>query len=173
MAETDGTISGFCKIEDMLRVLDSEIAVSKEKRSLPDLALLMIDIDNLERINRWYGRSLGNEVLDFIGGLLASALNEDGFLARFGGDEFLILMRGTTFSEAKDKAREIIAVVKNNKFNAKKIKISVSIGIANYFSFAFSSDEFIGCVVEALTLAQKEAASFKVFMEEEEWNESR
>lgn len=171
MAETGGKINGFCKIEDILRTLDIDISASKEKRSLPDLVLLMIDVNNLERINRWYGRLFGNEVLISIGRLLREIFNQSDFIARFGGDEFLILMRRATLKDAKDKAREIIGALENNKFDSRKAKVSVSIGIANYFSFAFSSDEFIGCVVEALTLAQKEAVTFKVFMEEEEWDE--
>jgi diguanylate cyclase (GGDEF)-like protein len=158
-------------IEDILEVVKNEIASSNDKKSPPPVVLMLIDIDNLERINRWYGRSVGNEVLEAASGILKNEIGPEDMLARFGGDEFLILLRDTTLKEAKEKARQILSVIKTHEFASRKIRISVSAGIAHYFSFAFSADEFIGCVVEALTLAQKEAGIFKVFMEEEEWNE--
>jgi len=158
-------------IEDILEVVKNEISLFKDKRSLPAVVLLLIDIDNLERINRWYGRSVGNEVIEAASKILKNKIGPKDLLARFGGDEFLVLLRDTALKEAKEKARQIISAINTHEFASHKIRISVSIGIAHYFSFAFSADEFIGCVVEALTLAQKEAGTFKVFMEEEEWNE--
>jgi diguanylate cyclase (GGDEF)-like protein len=171
MEEAGEGINCFHRIEDILEVVKDEISLSKDKRSLPPVVLLLIDIDNLERINRWYGRSTGNEVLETASKILMSMIGPRDLLTRFGGDEFLILMRDATLKEAKEKARQILSAIKTHEFASHKIRISVSIGIAHYFSFAFSTDEFIGCVVEALTLAQKEAGTFKVFMEEEEWNE--
>ncbi|MDP3786923.1 MAG: GGDEF domain-containing protein [Candidatus Omnitrophota bacterium] len=171
MEESGERISCSYRIEDILEVVKSEIASSKDKRSLPAVVLLLVDIDNLERINRWYGRSVGNEVLEATSKILKKVIGPKDLLVRFGGDEFLILLRDTTLKEAKEKARQILSAIKTHEFASHKIRISVSIGIAHYFSFAFSTDEFIGCVVEALTLAQKEVGTFKVFMEEEEWNE--
>jgi len=103
--------------------------------------------------------------------ILMNTLKEGDLLARFGGDEFLILLRGVTLEVAKEKARRILEAVKDYEFDPHKLKLSVSIGIVYYFSFAFSVDEFLGCAVEALTTAQKEGGTFKVFMEEEEWDE--
>lgn len=171
MEEAGEKISRSHKIEDIFKVVKDEIASSKNKRLLPPLVLLLVDIDNLERINRWYGRSAGNEILESAVKILNKLISPKDILVRFGGDEFLILLRDTTLKEAKEKARQIIDAIKTHEFASQKIKISVSIGLAHYFSFAFSTDEFIGCVVEALTLAQKEMGTFKVFMEEEEWDE--
>lgn len=171
MEEAGEKISCSHKIEDILEVIKSEISSSKDKRLLPPVVLLLVDIDNLERINRWYGRSAGNEVLGTTSKILKRSIGPADLLARFGGDEFLILLRDVTLKEAKEKARQIIDAIKAHEFASRKIRISVSIGIAHYFSFAFSTDEFIGCVAEALSLAQKEVGTFKVFMEEEEWDE--
>ncbi|OGX28283.1 MAG: hypothetical protein A3F87_03670 [Omnitrophica WOR_2 bacterium RIFCSPLOWO2_12_FULL_51_24] len=171
MEEAGGSVDCPHRIEDILEVLNKDISGSKDKRMLPLVVLLLIDIDNLERVNRWYGRSAGNEVLAATARHLHHMLRPGDLLARFGGDEFLLLLRGVTLKEAKEKAAKIIGSLKNHDFASKGPKISVSIGIAHYFSFAFSSDELLGCAVEALALAQKEGETFKVFMEEEEWNE--
>lgn len=171
MGDPSGNINSPHKIEDILEVLKNEIDKSKAERSLPSIALLLVDIDNLERFNRWYGRSVGNKILDSMAKILRDLLKSGDLLARYGGDEFLILLRNITQEEAKCKARAILEAVKARTFEPNRLKLSVSIGVAYYFSFAFSSDEFLGCAVEALILAQKEGGTFKVFMEEEEWDE--
>jgi len=171
MEEVGGSVDCPHGIEDILGALNREISGSKEKGALPPVALLLVDIDNLERVNRWYGRNTGNEVLAATARHLHHMLRPGDLLARFGGDEFLLLLRGVSLKEAKEKAAKIIEFLKNHDFASERLKISVSIGIAHYFSFAFSSDELLGCAVEALALAQKEGGTFKVFMEEEEWNE--
>ncbi|MFH1778535.1 MAG: GGDEF domain-containing protein [Candidatus Omnitrophota bacterium] len=171
MEETGRDVSGSHSIEDIFKVLKNEIDQSKEERSLPPIALLLVDIDNLERFNRWYGRGVGNEILDTTAKILMGLLKEGDLLARFGGDEFLILLRGVTLEATREKARRVLGAIRDYKFDLHNLTLSVSIGIAYYFSFAFSPDEFLGCAVEALTLAQKEGGTFKVFMEEEEWDE--
>ncbi len=159
------------RIEDILEVLKTEIDRSKETRLLPPVALLLVDIDNFERFNRWYGRGVGNKILDSTEKILRSLLRGGDLLARFGGDEFLILMRGLTQEEVKEKAHRILDAVSDYGFESNRLRLSVSIGVAYYFSFAFSPDEFLGCAVESLSAAQKEAGTLKVFMEEEEWDE--
>lgn len=171
MEEAGNDITCSHKIEEVIEVLNSEIASSKSKRSLPPLVLLLVDIDNLERINRWFGRNVGDEILASAVKLLKRLISKSDILVRFGGDEFLILLRDAVLKDAKEKACKILNTIKAHEFASNKLKISASIGIAHYFSFAFSSDEFLGCAVEALALAQKEGGTFKVFMEEEEWNE--
>jgi diguanylate cyclase (GGDEF)-like protein len=171
MEEDGGGVNCPDRIEDILEVLNKEISDSKDRRMLPPVALLLVDIDNLERVNRWYGRNTGNEVLSAAAKILRHILRPADLLARFGGDEFLVFLKGVNLKEAKEKAAKIIESLKNHEFASERLKVSASIGIAHYFSFAFSSDELLGCAVEALALAQKEGGSFKVFMEEEEWNE--
>lgn len=158
------------RIEEVVEVLKAEIANAKETRTLPSVALLLVDIDNLERVNRWYGRNTGNAIIRDVAQILKGSLRSEDVLVRFGGDEFLILLRGAGLNEAKDKARGILEAIKRYNIVSKELRISVSIGIAHYFSFAFSADEFLGCAVEALTLAQKQNGTYKIFMEEEEWN---
>ena len=171
MEDADGGLNCPHSIEDILKSLNEEISGYKEKRTLPPVALLLVDIDNLERVNRWYGRNAGDEILSFAAGLIYDTLKPDDLMARFGGDEFLVMLRGVTLAEAKERAGNIVELLSKHNFASERLKVSVSIGIAHYFSFAFSSDELLGCAVEALSLAQKEGGTFKVFMEQEEWNE--
>lgn len=173
MEDAGEKVSGSHSIEDIVEVLRNEIDRSKAERSLPPIALLLIDIDNLERFNRWYGRAVGNRILDYTAKVLRNLVKESDLLARFGGDEFIILLRGVTQEETKEKARKILEEIKDYDLEPHRLKLSVSIGVAYYFSFAFSPDEFLGCAVEALTSAQKEGGTFKIFMEEEEWDEKQ
>ncbi len=171
MEEAGGSVNCPNKIEDILGILDGEISGSKDKRLLPSVVLLLIDIDNLERVNRWYGRNTGDDLLAAVSRTIGDNITGRDLLARFGGDEFLVLLRGVTLKEAKQRSARILEALRSLDLASAKLKVSASIGIAHYFSFAFSGEELLGCAVEALALAQKEGGTFKVFMEEEEWNE--
>ncbi|MDD5271009.1 MAG: GGDEF domain-containing protein [Candidatus Omnitrophica bacterium] len=171
MEEAGGGVNCPNKIEDILAILSGEISGSKDKRLLPSVILLLIDIDNLERVNRWYGRHVGDDLLAAVSRTIRDRITGSDLLARFGGDEFLVLLRGVTLKEAKQRSAQILEALSSLEFTSAKLKISASIGIAHYFSFAFSGEELLGCAMEALALAQKEGGTFKVFMEEEEWNE--
>ena len=60
------------------------------------LGFLMIDIDNFKRINDNYGHAAGDAVLQNVAELLRSAVGETGYLARYGGDEFCVLLPRTS-----------------------------------------------------------------------------
>ncbi|MHB1662115.1 MAG: sensor domain-containing diguanylate cyclase [bacterium] len=80
------------------------------------LSLIMFDIDHFKSINDNYGHQIGDNVLIEIADLVKTNLRETDFFARFGGEEFMILMPETNLSYAKAKAENLRKLIEENIF---------------------------------------------------------
>ena len=77
-------LTGLLNYSEFCRQLDKHIQVHSQ------MAVIMLDIDNFKQINSSLGHLAGNRVLELLAKVLKNELPMAGFLARFGGDEFLI-----------------------------------------------------------------------------------
>lgn len=96
------------------------------------ITLILIDIDNFKKINDTYGHNLGDQVLKQIANILICNIKSKDIIARWGGEEFIIILTNTDINEAYIIGDRIRKVVSNNSFSYEKIKcnITVSIGLA-------------------------------------------
>jgi len=94
-------------------------------------ALLFLDLDKFKVINDSAGHLAGDHCLEHIALLLESIIGSGDVLARFGGDEFGIIVKACDTQRAQEKAKEIISHVEAFSFawNDKKFKVGVSIGV--------------------------------------------
>ena len=96
------------------------------------LALMMADIDHFKRINDEHGHPVGDQVLREIARRLAATTRAEDVLARFGGEEFIILCRETDGNEATalaDRLRSVVAAELRPE-GGPPIRVTISIGIA-------------------------------------------
>ncbi len=98
------------------------------------LSLMICDIDHFKRINDSYGHLAGDKVLQLIARALEKNIRDTDFIARFGGEEFIILMPETTQEEAFIVAEKIRLLIAKSPFNFRKERVAVtmSIGIAEF-----------------------------------------
>ena len=98
------------------------------------LSLMMCDIDLFKRINDNYGHLAGDKVLKIIARSLQSNLRDSDFIARFGGEEFIVLMPETSAEEAKFVADKLRKKIEESPFNFKKepVQITISFGISEF-----------------------------------------
>jgi diguanylate cyclase (GGDEF)-like protein len=96
------------------------------------LALIFIDIDHFKTINDTHGHPAGDAVLADLSALLMSLLRTEDVLARFGGEEFTILCRGTDLGGAKIVAERLRAAVERRRFEVSQVRIpiTISVGVA-------------------------------------------
>ena len=96
--------------------------------------MFMFDVDRFKTINDTYGHDVGDNVIEQIGKFLAVFFKKDEIVGRFGGDEFLIFIKGRDDSGfASEVANNMIKGISENVFLPDKEKIvSVSVGIAKY-----------------------------------------
>ena len=102
------------------RSLDDKLLTESERArryGLP-LSLFILDIDHFKQVNDTWGHSTGDEVLRDLGALLRGFLRQSDSAARLGGEEFVVLMPGTSLADATGAAerlcRELAAQVRVN-----------------------------------------------------------
>lgn len=84
-----------------------ELEVNRAKRYKHSLSLILLDIDNFKIFNDEYGHKVGDSVLINLSNLLKETTRSDDILARWGGEEFIIVLPNATQKEAYQKAEEI------------------------------------------------------------------
>lgn len=96
--------------------------------------VLMIDSDNLKVVNDQYGHQAGNTLLQILVQCIQAQLRETDILARYGGDEFIVLLPETTSANAQVVASRIRQRVETAVFMARETSCTstVSVGIASY-----------------------------------------
>jgi len=98
-------------------------------------SIVLIDIDHFKRFNDQHGHLLGDQVLKFMGSMLSKELKGRDFVARFGGEEFIILMENTSVANAcivADKIRKNLDGVQLKYVKTGQVlgKINISAGVA-------------------------------------------
>ena len=121
--------------------IEKEFSFAKRNKS--SLSLILFDIDHFKLFNDQYGHQAGDFVLTEIAALINPlARNYDTF-ARFGGEEFAVLLRETESSDAVLLANRMRQLVANSKFNYKDqdLQSSISLGVATYNTFNNFKDQ--------------------------------
>lgn len=97
-------------------------------------SLVMVDSDDLKRINDHYGHEAGNHLLQSLVTATRKALRATDIMARYGGDEFVVMLPHTNAKGAAEVAEKIRASVEISRLSVRGqlIPITVSIGIASY-----------------------------------------
>lgn len=100
------------------------------------LAVLMVDIDHFKKVNDTWGHQVGDLVLKHIARILTDTLRQTDMVARFGGEEFVVLLPHTPETESYSLAERLRKTVEKTPFvlgingNQKEIPITISIGSA-------------------------------------------
>ncbi|PXX62028.1 diguanylate cyclase [Pseudomonas sp. LAMO17WK12:I10] len=98
------------------------------------LLLAMLDLDHFKRINDNYGHLAGDKVLKIIAGVLRKRLRGNDFIARFGGEEFVLLIPDTTWPVGARLAETLRAAIEACPFHFKgeRVTITMSIGMSAF-----------------------------------------
>jgi two-component system, cell cycle response regulator len=113
-----------------------ETEVDRANRYGHPLTLLMIDVDNLKKINDTYGHQAGDAVLAMFGRIVHRCLRKTDLAFRYGGDEFVVILPEATADQALVVAERVRQELKNEVFIPKEgmpaAPVTVSIGVAHY-----------------------------------------
>jgi diguanylate cyclase (GGDEF)-like protein len=129
LAETDA-LTGLANRRAFRSRLAQE--VKRAGRYGTALACLMVDLDHLKPVNDQYGHAAGDRAIAALAAVLRSELRETDFGARYGGDEFVILLPHTTAAEGRALAERICERVRGTAIEAAghAVPLGASFGIA-------------------------------------------
>ncbi len=108
-----------------------EMEIEKAKRGQEKLSLFMIDIDFFKKINDTYGHMKADELLAQLAKVLMKQVRKSDIAARFGGEEFFVLLPETSLKKAEKFTARLRKAIKSDKM-LKKHRVTVSGGITQY-----------------------------------------
>lgn len=107
----------------------SEEILKLSLRNKTTFSIMILDIDYFKKVNDTHGHLIGDDILKYIVNRISSQMRESDIFARFGGEEFIILLPDTEESGCYGLAQKIRTVIKNNPYTDTRLKIPISISI--------------------------------------------
>ncbi|MCX7667598.1 MAG: GGDEF domain-containing protein [Atribacterota bacterium] len=113
---------------------EAQDILSDQRKKGKRFALFFLDLDGFKKVNDFFGHQAGDEVLRLFALRLKKGVRQTDLLARFGGDEFLLLQRDIVHSKDTERIEQILKEVMAEEFVLQhfQIKLSLSVGIAIY-----------------------------------------
>lgn len=132
MAETD-FLTGLYNRRHFMKSLKRDLSLLSRGQAGDTLSLILLDIDHFKDVNDNQGHDTGDLVLVHLAKILRTSCRETDLIARFGGEEFIILLPGTKARGAVMLAEKIRAIISSAPIatdNSNKTEITVSCGVS-------------------------------------------
>lgn len=110
-----------------------ELLINEFKMFKTPLGLLFIDIDHFKRVNDTYGHDAGDKVLEAVAQTLSLNVRFSDYVGRYGGEEFIVLLRGVDYEQMRllaERLRLLVAEASIAIDEAHRIAVTISIGCA-------------------------------------------
>jgi len=135
----------------------SEREIQRAERYGKKLTVLFLDLDRFKLVNDQYGHLVGSRVLRQLSEVLAGCIRQVDTLARYGGDEFTILLIDTDLTSGLAIAERIRTTVAATRFEGGRdapIHLEISIGVATYPDHSAGRDALLDAADKAMYLAK-------------------
>ena len=150
-------LTGLTNRRSILGTLEQQLAMAR--RNGQPLSLLMLDLDHFKRVNDSFGHLAGDAVLRQVAAGIASRLRAQDVAGRYGGEEFLVILPGTTVDGAvqlAEKLRTSIAADRIEIGEGRAISITISVGVCGGVPAAGQRvEDLIGAADQALYQAKE------------------
>lgn len=130
-ATTDG-LTGLVNHKTFYEILEKELW--RSRRYGGQISLIMVDVDNLKNINDAYGHRAGDKVIREISRKIKECIRQIDTAARYGGDEFAVILLNSSLEDATIVARRMVDAVANSHttWQREQIPLSISVGLGQY-----------------------------------------
>ena len=130
-SSTQDALTGVCNRRHFTDRLAAEVAFSRRHETA--LGLVLIDIDHFKRINDEFGHAAGDVVLRQLGATMQRQLRTEDIIARIGGEEFAVILRGIAIegcARLADRLRSVVAAAQF-LFENRRLPVTISLGCAS------------------------------------------
>ena len=137
------------------RAFDKRLSeeIRRSARYKHAFSLVMMDVDGFKRVNDGYGHNVGDQVLRELSECLRYAVRDTDFLARFGGDEFVLILPETSLRDASLIAKKLVSAVDDcqHRWPDKQcLELNLSVGVAGYPHEAADAEALIELADKAM-----------------------
>jgi diguanylate cyclase (GGDEF)-like protein len=152
LSVTDG-LTGLFNHKHLMETLGTEMA--RAQRHKHPLSILMIDVDDFKGYNDRFGHQMGDKLLADMAALFKRTTRSIDYAARYGGDEFLLLLHEIAADDAVQLAERVRSAVAATRFGPDDHAITVSIGVASYPDHGETAEAVIASADGALYEAKR------------------
>jgi diguanylate cyclase (GGDEF)-like protein len=152
-ANTDGLTQIYNRVFFQNRLQDE---LKRAQQQGYEVSVILFDIDNFKRFNDSYGHLFGDIVLKTLAQMLKDSIRQDDIVARFGGEEFIILLPHTGMDFAFEKAEELRNMIEKLTIRDKTISasVTVSMGVSTFPTLAQNETVLLTSADKALYKAK-------------------
>ncbi|MBT4760548.1 MAG: diguanylate cyclase [Bdellovibrionaceae bacterium] len=151
-------LTGLYNMRSLYDKLDNEL--DRGRRHSRSVCVLMMDMDHFKLVNDDHDHLFGSYVLSEVGRMISANIRTVDFAARYGGDEFLIVLTETDFNGASLFAERLRSVIADNEFthdgHSKKLTISLGFAITRAEGSNISARELVRYADRSLYLAKEQ-----------------
>jgi diguanylate cyclase (GGDEF)-like protein len=150
-------LTGFYNHRFLHERLGEEVV--RTQRARRSMSVLMLDLDDFKLVNDTFGHLFGDRVLTWTAELIRSTLRLSDIPARYGGDEFAIILPETDADEARSAANRILDAFRDHAFVGEQrgpVPIGASIGVATFPADGRTATELIAAADAALYRVKRE-----------------
>ncbi len=154
LATTD-PLTGLANRRQLEQSLDFELARSHRNRH--PFCVLVMDLDRFKLVNDTWGHPCGDEVLRGLAGILRANLRATDLRARWGGEEFVVMLLDTELEAGQRTADKIRALVQDHPFerpDGERLEVTISIGLACFPEHATDGANLLSLADQALYRAK-------------------
>ena len=152
-SRVDG-MTGLANRRDIMEKIDRE--ATRSQRHQHPFTVILVNIDKFKLVNDTYGYNAGDDVLVEVSRVLSGCVRNEDVCARWGGEEFLLLLPETSAEASLSVANKVLESISMTEFKANKpgIRITVSVGICEHDP-AQTVQECISRTTQALNQAKQ------------------
>jgi diguanylate cyclase (GGDEF)-like protein len=146
------------------RYLEHRLAeeVARARRYQAPLSVLLFDLDHFRRLNEKWGRVVGDRVLSYLGNLLVGAVRQSDVVARYGGEEIIVIAPNTALQQAAELADRLRAAVEKEDLGfggeaggQPELQVTVSVGVAEFGAEETDWGPLVDRVEDAVSRAKR------------------